>query len=348
MSLLRASIVAVALLVSRLGAEVVNIGKYPAKIVPEQVATLAFQGRGVVTDLVRGPKQLRVEKDTVVGIMDKDKTEEAREDMELQLSRERLTKQDEIRKLQGQREKLQFYLKLSGPERAYARDMRPEEGQEISPNALKDIDARIDLLHRELNTLERRKRTEFQAKHEQKTLRMPFTGRLQYNFTLPEDPNEPLEYMQNANGRPFATVCDDSAFYITLNISSSDLTLLPEERFSAYIELPGGKRLSGVFSHRRVEKGGNGDMLVYFFKLPVEDHEQAFNMLGSNAMAMLMYSAEEDVVRVPKIKLLSHPSAAECEDWKQLVSITHPGYVVVIVTERDVLIRKQHTSDANS
>ena len=82
-------------------------------------------------------------------------------------------------------------------------------------------------------------------------------------------------------------------------------------------------------------------MLVYFFKLPQESHDIAFNMLGSNANATLVYNTEEDVQAIPKIKLLAHPAAPDCEDWKELVAKAYPGHVVVIITERDVLIRKQ-------
>ena len=322
-------------LASQLRAELVTIGKMPAKVVPEQVAQLSFQSKGEVSDIVADTSH-RLEKGTVVGIMDKDKMAEAQEDMELQITRDRLTKRDEIRKLKLQRKKLSFYLQLSPAERKYAKDMQPEE--DISPQ---EIDERIDLIQKELSTMERRKRAEYDAKHEQNTLRMPFTGRLQYHFPMPEDPSKPFEYAQGGL-RPFASVCDDSAFYITLSISDTDLSLLPEERFSAYISMPSGRQLRGVYAFRRVEKSnGGGDMLVYFFKLPQEDHEIAYNMLGSNAAATLLYNAEEDVQVIPKIELLAHPAAPECEDWKELVAKAYPGYAVVIVTEREVLIRQQ-------
>lgn len=322
---------------SPLWADIVTIGKFPAKIVPEQVTTLAFPGKGIVSDIVPNTDE-RLEKGTVVGIMDKEKMREAKEDMELQIERERLTKRDEVRKLKLQRKKLSFYLNLSPAERKYAKDMQPEEGSDAS---LSDIDDRISLLQKELSTMERRKRADYDAKYEQSVLRMPFTGRLQYHFTMPEEPDKPFEYTQNGL-RPFATVCDDSAFYITLSINDTDLSLLPEERFSAYINMPSGEQLRGVYSYRRVEKSNSGsDMLVYFFKLPEDAHKTAFNMLGSNANAVLLYNAEEDVKAIPKIQLLTHPAAPECEDWRQLVAVAYPGCIVVLVTERDVLIRKQ-------
>lgn len=327
-------------LVGRLSAELVTIGKMPAKIVPEQVAQLSFQGKGMVSDIVPDTSH-RLDKGAVVGIMDKEKMAEAQEDMELQIARERLTKRDEIRKLTLQRQKLAFYLNLTPAERKYAKDIKPEDTGDLS---LEEINERITLIQKELNTTERRKRAEFDAKHEQNTLRMPFAGRLQYHFPMPEDPTKPFEYAQGGL-RPFATVCDDSAFYITVNINDTDLSLLPEERFSAYISMPSGKQLRGTYAFRRVEKAnGGGDILVYFFKLPQEDHETAYNMLGSNANATLLYSAEEGIRTVSKLSLLAHPAAPECEDWKQLVAKAYPGYVVVIITERDVLIRPQAES----
>lgn len=330
--------------VSPLHAALVRIGKMQAKIVPEQVATLSFAGKGMVSDLVLDTSRT-LEKGTVVGIMDKEKSEEAREELELQIARERITKRDEIRKLQAQREKLKFYNSLSDSEKRYAQDVVSEES---GLDTVADIDEKISLLRRELSTMERRKRAEFDNKHDQYTLRMPFTGRVQYNFTLPEDPSKPFEYAQGGL-RPFATVCDDTAFYISLGVNDADLSLLPEDRFSACISLPSGGQIRGAFSHRRVEKNNNGgDMLVYFFKVPVESHETAYSMMGSNPSAVLYYSVEDDVQVVPKSTLLMHPEASVCESWKELVSKAYPGYIVVIVTEREVLIRNQEKAASNS
>lgn len=332
-------------MLSALSAEVVVVGKFQAKIVPEQISSLTFNVRGMVTDLQKDTSR-RIEKNAIVGIMDKDKLEEEREDMELQLERERYSKQDEIRKLKNDRKKLEFYLSLSEKERVYAKDIRLEEGVEISQAALKDIDRRIDLTQRELSTMERRKRTEFDNKHAASTLRMPFTGRLQYNLPLPENLDEPFEYNQ-ITGIAFATVCDDSAFYITLKISDTDISMLPEERFSACITLPGGRRVPGTFALRRVEKSGNtGDILAYFFKVNPEDHDLAYNMMGTTAQAELLYTPEEGVEMVKKSELLAHPAAPECENWNQLVARARPGYVIVLITERSILIRKQTEQDS--
>lgn len=317
--------------------DVVAVGKYPSKIVPEQFSTLVFSEKGIVSDLNLA-KDGRVEKGEIVAVMDKEKTEEEREDMELQLTRDRLNKKDEIRKLEVQRDKLAFYMNLSEGEKTYAKEYKPENGN-ASQDTLADIEERINLLKRELSTMERHKRTEFESKHEALTLRMPFSGRIQYNFSMPKDPSKPFEYIQNGV-RPFATVCDDSSFYVTLDIADSDLSLLPPENFSVYIELPEGKQLRGTYAYRRVEKNTNGagDMLVYFFRLDPKDHETAYKMLGGSSNAVLLFSSPPGCRLVHKAELLTHPAAEECENWAQLVDKAYPGYVIVIIAERDILI----------
>ena len=324
------------LLALPLSAESVPVGTYPAKVVPEQVAVLNLPERGVITNLA--DETSRLHRGDVIAILNKERTEEEREDMELQIARERLNKKDEMRKLQAQRRKIAFYLSLSEGEKKYATDFRQEDTPS-TPESLADIDERLELLQRELDTMERRKRSEFQHKHEADTLKMPFDGRLQYNITLPEDRTKPFELtglVQN-----FATVCDDSAFYVTLHISQSELTQLPAENFSVEVSLPEGKKLEGVYAFRRVERAASGsDMLVYFFRLPAEDHETAYSMMGSNTRATLRYEAGEGVELVSKAALLTHPGASDCENWEQLVQLVYPGARMVIQAERYILLSK--------
>lgn len=318
-------------------AQPVIVGKFPAKIVPEQVAVLNLADKGTITDLADDSQ--RLEKGTIVAIVNKEQTEEEREDMELQLARERITKRDEVQKLRSQRRKVEFYLSLTEGERKYNTDFR-ESDELPSTASLKDIDERLELLDRELQTIERRKRSEFNKKHDNLTLRMPFTGKLQYNITLPEDRTKPFESPQG-NVQSFATVCDDSAFYITLSISNSDLTILPEENFSASISMPGNRTLKGTYSHRRVERAGSDrDALIYYFKLPQQDHETAFNIMGSNATATLTYETGSETLLVSKATLIARPEAADCESWQQLAELLYPGYHILLVAERDIVLCK--------
>ncbi|MBR5895043.1 MAG: hypothetical protein IKZ13_05835 [Akkermansia sp.] len=324
-----------ALLALPLAAEPVEVGKFSAKIVPERITVLTLPERGTVTDLVDASG--RIEAGTIVAILNKQRTAEEREDMELQIARERINKRDEVQKLRTQRRKVKFYNSLTEDERRFNTDFTADDTP--TSTSLQDIDERIHLLERELQTMERRKRNEFDQKHDPLTLRMPFTGRLQYNITLPEDITKPFEHSENI--RSFATACDDSAFYITISISDSNLSLLKESNFSTTVSIPGGHKLRGTYSHRRVERANNGsDMLVYFFRLPAEDHETAYNMLGSNTTAILSYDSDAAVLRVRKMELLTHPGAADSESWEELIAITHPGYSIMLIGQRELILTK--------
>lgn len=321
-------------------AESIVVGKYPAKIVPEQISEIHLKENGLLTDLA--PAGLRLKKDDVIVIINKEQTEHDREDMELTLARERITKQDEMRQLEIKRRQAEFYLSLSEGERRYNTDFSGDD--EIpTPESLKDIDARISLLKRELETLERRKQREFDLKHDPLTVRMPFDGQLQYNVPLPENSKE-LEQgfkLPENNMRTFATVCDDSAYYITISLVDGEHSLLDEQDFSVSIALPEGKKLEGTFAHRKVERAGNGDALIYYFRIPQEAHDTAHRMLGSRYTATLRYQVEGEVLRVSKAQLAAHPKAADCEDWNQLVELVHPEHSILIIGTTEIVLTKK-------
>ncbi len=322
-------------------AEPVQVASLPAKIVPEQAATLSIEN-GIISRLADASG--RIEAGTVIAVLNEERTAHEREEMELKIAREEMRIRDEIRKLENQRSKVEFFLKLSPRERRYANnmgagDMPPTE------ESLKDIAERMNLLKRELESSPRLMKQEFERNHAKNTLKMPFSGRLQYHISLPDDPAKPFELL-NLPGRPFASVCDDSAFYITINLSKAELTQLPAENFSVAVNLPEGKLLTGRYSRRIVEqhKSSGNDMLVYYFKVPDEDKEIAFRMLGSNAKANLVYDAGENVQYVSKLELISHPEAAECENWEQLVNRLYPQHHLVLIGERNIIIRPRSSN----
>lgn len=312
----------------------VQVGTLPAKIVPEQIAAMPLD-RGLVSDLA-APGERRKRGD-ILAVLNKEQMTQEREEMELKLARDRMTRRDEIRKLEAQRRKVVFYLSLTRSERRYAQTPAGQDELPPSEESLADIDERIALLKREVESMNRIRNNELNRKHARNTLRMPFDGRIQYHFTLPENIEEPFEYSATGS-MPFATVCDDSAFYITLNISRAELTQLPENQFSAVIDLPAGKTLRGEFAHRRVEEGNSGDMLVYFFRLPKDAHEQAFNMLGSNARARLLFDAPDGTMQLDKGELARHPAATECSNWEELVQKLYPEYRLLLIGEHQILI----------
>lgn len=323
-----------------LQAEPVQVATLPAKIVPEQATTLNLEN-GVISHLADAAQHQ--EAGAIIAVLNEERTAQEKEELQLKIAREEMRLRDELRKLEIQRSKVQFFLNLSPRERRYANNIGQDD-MPPTPESLRDIDERIALIRREMETSTRLMQQEFDRNHAKLTLKMPFAGRLQYHFTLPKDPTRPFEY-HGLPGRPFASVCDDSAFYITINLAKAELTQLPEKNFSISISLPEDKTLTGTYSHRSVEhnNSGGGDMLVYYFKVPEADKEVAYNMLGSHAKARLIYDAGDHVQYVSKLELITHPEAAECENWEQLVSKLYPEHTLILIGERNIIIRpRQH------
>lgn len=316
-------------------ADTARVAQLPAKIVPEQATTLTLEA-GRLSDWLPPEAIRHVEQGAVLAVLNKERTEQEREEMELQLAKEELNTRDEIRKLQAQRRQIEFYLKLDARERAYADSPAPGE-EPVSHETLRDVDERLALLRRMQESAARIKRNEFRRNHDKLTLRMPFSGRVQYSVKLPQDGGA-LDYVPSP-GRPFATVCDDSAFYITINLSRADLTQLAPEKLHAAVSLPEGKQLTARYDHRRVEQGNHGDMLVYFFRLPTEEHETAFSLLGSSPTAQLFYDTGENTLTVSKTDLAARPEAETCRDWEELITRLYPEHHIVVIGEHDIVLR---------
>ena len=312
----------------------IQVGLLPAKIVPEQVTTIPMEA-GVISDLADATAHQ--ERGAVIAQLNKERTEQEREEMELKLAREAVTHKDELRKLEAQRAKVKFYLGLSEAERRFATDIKVEDAAPTK-ESLRDIEERIELIRQELESAPRIRRHDFERSHARNVVKMPFGGRLQYHFPLPAAGTDSFEYTP-APGQPFASVCDDSAFYITINLARAELTQLPPENFTVSVSLPGGKSLTGTYDRNRVEQGNGADMLVYFFRVPQEAHETAYKMLGSHAQAKLLSEAGEGVLSVAKLELVARPEAAECENWEQLIARLYPDYSVLLIGEREIVLQ---------
>lgn len=316
-------------------AESITVGKYPAKIVPEQISEITLPENGIITDLADETQHQQAE--AVIAIINKEQTAEDRENLELKIARERISLQDDMRKLQAQRRQVVFYLSLSKEERRYNTDYKGDSNPPTQ-ESLKDIDERIALLQKEIDTLERRHTKEFDRKHNPLTLRMPFNGRLQYNVILPENRTKPFR-LPEVGGRSFATVCDDSAFYITIALAEGSNSLLKPESFSVSISLPEGQKLNGQFAFRRVERQGNSDLLAYYFRVQPADHDKAYSMLGGKYTATLHFETGSEVTRVSKATLATHPQAEQCSDWEELVKLAYPEHHIIIIGARDIILR---------
>ncbi|MFI3243732.1 MAG: hypothetical protein R3Y56_05730 [Akkermansia sp.] len=314
--------------------EPVFIGQFPSKVVPKQVELLTIPERSIISELAA---EGACEKDAVIARLNADKIAEAKEELEMKVLRDRVTRTDALRDLEKKKRELNFYLSLTKKEREFeasvykSDDLPPEQ-------ALEDLDMRIDLAKKELERSERTLRKDFEEKEKKSILRMPFKGRIQYHIVLPDDTSVPFEC---SPVQQFATLCDDEDFYITIGIGQPDLTQLPAEQFSVIVKLPAGKELTGTYEFRRVERNGSADMLVYFFRVPVEDHETAFSMLGTQGQARLYYQSKSEVKRLNKAELTADPRAENVEDWQELIKLIYPDYNILIEADKDILIIPQ-------
>lgn len=148
--------------------------------------------------------------------------------------------------MEKQLEEMKFYSSLSREERQYA--CKQPEGGQRAEKSLKD---KIELTKKELAMVGDKARLDFSKKEEKYILKMPFDGKLQYQFSFPRDNSVSL-YLDAAAA--IATVCDDSAYYITISIADPDLTRLPPESLYLAVPMSDGSMLRGNFAFKRVEK----------------------------------------------------------------------------------------------
>lgn len=309
------------------------IKTFRAKIVPERLRSFVMPADGIVSNWI--PADGRVQKDTIIATVNEDEIELERKELEVKILKDRISKEEELSKLEKQLEEIEFYSSLTREERQYA--SKQAEGGERAIRALKD---KIELSKKELSLVEDKPRLDFRKKEEKYILRMPFDGKLQYQFSMPSDNSVSL-YMDAAS--PIATVCDDSSYYLTISISDPDLTNLPPESLSLSVPLGDGSALKGVFAFKRVEKNisGGGELLAYFFRLPRQEHERAHSMLGSNCTARLYYMPQGEVFHLNKVRLASLPEGKKCSSWQELLEKVRPDLELVVNGETELIVRKK-------
>lgn len=309
------------------------VKQFRAKIAPERIRSFTMPGDGVIANWI--PAEGRIRKGTIIATVNEQELEVERKELEVKILKDKIAKKEELSKLEKQLEEIRFYASLTKEERQYA--SKAPKGDDQVVQSIKD---KIELTRRELEIVEEKPRLDFSRKEEKYVLRMPFDGKLQYQFSFPRDDSTSL-YLDASS--VIATVCDDSAYYITLSISDPDLARLPAEFLTATLSLSDGSVLEGGFAFKRVEKNINsgGDLLAYFFKLDPRDHEKAHAMLGSNCVAKLYYQPEGEVFYLNKIKLASSPEGRFCSSWQELLQKVHPEYELILNAETELIVRKK-------
>ncbi len=314
-----------------ISAETVEVGIYPAKVTPEQLDVLSIGEQGIVTQLSHD--KVHYKKGEIIARVNEEDLKDAKEDLEINILSDRITRRDNIRTLQKQRKELEFYFSLTEREQRYATDIQVD-GEPPTKQALEDIDERIELAERELERAPKRMTKEFEKKEEASSVIMPFDGRIQFQIVLP-DKDEVFETKPIPH---FATAIDDSAFYIAIPITQAVLTQLPTEKFSASIDLPAGKKLVGTFSHRRLEKSGSSEGFVYYFILPEDQADLSFSLLGSTAQTKLLYEVSDKLKRVNMHEHYSGDIAENSRDKEELIKKSFPGYNLLLETDEELIL----------
>lgn len=309
------------------------INVFKAKIVPERIRSFVMPADGIVSNWI--PEEGRIPKDTIIATVNEDEIELERRDLEVKILKDRIAKEEELSKLEKQLDEIRHYSGYSREEKEYV-GKRPDGSERV----VKSVKDKIELTRKELALVEEKPRLDFRRKEEKYILRMPFEGKLQYQFSFPRDNSVSL-YLDV--GSAIATVCDDSAYYITIAITDPDLTRLPPETLSLAVPMSDGSSLQGTFAFKRVEKNtsGSGDLLAYFFRLSPKDHERAHAMLGSNCTARLYYTPSEEVFYLNRIRLASSPEGKKCSSWQELLEKVHPDLELIVSGETELIVRKK-------
>lgn len=316
--------------------ELCFVGQYPSKIVPEQIRIFAAPEKGNITHLIHPGK--KVAKGTVFGRMNQKELALEKEEIETNLLKDRLTKQEEIIKQEREKKEIQFMMGISPNERKW---LQENDYKKADKQILQTIDDKIKLARRELAITEKKKRAEFEKKEEAYTFTMPFDGRLQYQFLLPADLENNSQYTES--GKEIAVAYDDSNFYLSISIANPEITKINPENLVLQFELSSGRKIFGTYSHRRVEKaqGFQGDMLAFFFRVPQQNHDEVYEMTGTNPLSKLYYKTEQNIRTLNKMDIASRPEAKDTTSWQELLNKIMPEYEVVLVGETQIIVRKK-------
>ncbi|MDH3069619.1 hypothetical protein QET40_10920 [Akkermansia sp. N21169] len=315
------------------------VGQYRTKIAPERARVFMMPAQGVVTDLVASDK--RIAKGTIIARVNKEDLELDRKTMEMEILKERVARKDEIQKLRKEREEIEFISSLPRKERQFY----DQSGKNVnsSKEVLKTIDEKIELAQRQIELLDSQKRAEFAKKEESYVVKMPYDGRLQYQFQKNDSSDQEGAFLET--GKEIAAVCDDSAFYLTVVISNPEIANIPSDKLKLSLEVNNSCVIDGHFSHKRVEKnqsgGGNMDMLVFYFKVDPKDHDILYSMLGANCVAKLYFKVDDDIRVFGKMDLARLPLASAAIDWQEIIKQVAPDYELILIGETQLFARKK-------
>lgn len=306
------------------------VSQHRAKVVPNKIYVFAMPEAGTLDGLLFGRELAK--KGEQIGRINRERIDSEARAVELRIRTEKLAKKKEILTLVRQKEELEFLQKLNAEERTFV----GKKDVQADARAVALLTEQIELAEREMAATEAQAREEFERKRELYDLEMPFDGRVQYHFSLPESPNESLRL---ASGAPIATVADESAYFVALTFGLPDLLRLPAEALRVRLNLGGNEMLDAAYSHKRIEKNGNSESPVYFFRIPKSNYERARNLLGANCIARLFFVSDEPLRVLNKADLVRGKSETPFASWEELIAAKFPENEIVFLGETTIGIR---------
>lgn len=313
-------------------AEELFITRMAARLSPERQLTVTADEAGEVEVCWRGAG--RAEKGVLLARVNPEMLELEEAELELQVSRVQLESEKEMLQLTRQREEMQFIASLPPQKRLY---VEPHMGTKADDRALALLESRMELLREQARLNEQKLREAFAKKKALRHIRMPFRGRVQFHATLPPEG----ERLSVISGAPIVTMADDSALYVALVPADPALVRLETARLSLRLETGDGKYLRAAWSHKRIEKNGQMEALVYYFRVPEEEGERVWALMGSNLIAELWYNGEPDWLYEEKTSLAREAGERPFETWEELLASLRPGYVLVFSGETHLCLKPQ-------
>lgn len=308
------------------------IAQFQAKVVPNRMFTFVMPEAGELDVFVQAPE--RVPAGTLLAFVNRKKFEDERADLELRIEQEKLTANKEILALVFRKEELEFFSKFSDEDRAIFQK-EGDDKTRVDQRARDLLDEEIRLAKIKAKKSEERARKEFETRRQSVEMRAPFAGKVELHFTRGNDENEKIPLYP---GVPVVTIADDSDYFIAFPMANVAWARLPKNRLVASLAIGAGTQISGKFSHARIEKRGNVETLVYFFKVPETQREDAANLLGVNAIAELFYESPAPLTVLDKADLICGHETEKFASWEALVSARFPRKHLVFNGETTLVL----------
>lgn len=315
------------------------VSQHRAKVVPNKIYAFAMPEAGTLDGFLRGRERAR--KGELIGRVNRERMDTEACALELRIGAEKLAKKKEILSLVRQKEELEFLQSLSAEECAFV----GKKDVQADSRAVELLTEQIKLAEREMEASEKQAREEFARKRELYDLTMPFTGRVQYHFSLPDSATEALRL---PSGAPIATVADDSAYFIALTLALPELVRLPANALRVKLSLGGNETLDAAYSHKRIEKNGNSEALVYFFRVSENAKERAHELLGANCVARLFFDSEAPLMIRNKADLVRGNKETPYASWEDLIAAKFPQYEIVFIGETAIGLSRKGNKKTDS